>query len=479
MKFIARTVVLLLIVNTLLIYMHYKQAGDVIAKDANKPTYQQEIEVMNRLDALYVRHHFSGLSPGRHEIIWPEASIERACYAAEVTSCGRLDDSLTAFVDGDNQKQSISYKIPKTAKMQQAVLFNEPFVMLQGATVSSTQFHLTDEIKSGGMWVNGLKQIGAKKMDLIDYTFFQDTGGIQDLYWQQNSLPILYEGEKLAVYGVTGNAEQFKGVDETLEAIKADHSTIVIDQTNIAVQSRRFIVSENADVDKVSDLFLSSAMFTRFSIPPQQRLVAEIMASILGDKAMGTQQSRKSYDKLIAVLTPEELERLKELASSKVGQDVSASILDDLVGEVTGFKTSYFKTAIAKETANHPFLFEDIREVQIDGKSYADIAVILKDGKTLYPAKAILSQMGYSIRTNEQSIYIESDARQFRFPKKELFYVSNERKFDVREIPFEVLAGDIYFEEIWFKRIFLLTIDKTVDTIDIVNLSTVLEEVAK
>lgn len=459
--------------------MHYKQAGDVIAKDANTSTYQQEIEVMNRSDALYVRHHFSGLSQGRHEIIWPEASTERSCYTAEVTSCGRLDDSLTAFVDGDNEKQSISYKIPKTAKMQQAVLFNEPFVMLRGATVASTRFHLTDETRRGGMWVNGLKQVGTKKMELIDYIFFQDAGGVQDLYWQQNSLPLVYEGKKLAVYGSTGNAEQFKGVDETLETIGADHSAIVIDQTNIAVQSQRFIVSENADVNNVSDLFLTSAMFARFSIPQQQRLVAEIMASILGDKAMGTKQSHQAYDKLVVALSPEELERLKELASSKVGQDVSASILDDMVGEVTGFKTSYFKTAIEKETANHPFLFEDTREVQIDGENYVDIAIVLKDDKTLYPAKSILSHAGYSIRTNEQSIYIESDSRQFRFPKKELFYVYNERKFDVRTMPFEVLAGEIYFEESWFKRIFLLTIDKTADTIDIVNLSTVLKEVAK
>ncbi len=459
--------------------MHYKQAGDVIAKDANTATYQQEIEVMNRSDALYVRHHFSGLSPGRHEIIWPAASIDRSCYAAEVAACGRLDDSLTAFVDGDNEKQSISYKIPKTAKMQQAVLFNEPFVILQGATVSFTQFHLTDEIKSGGMWVNGLKQMGSKKMDLIDYTFYQDAGGVQDLYWQQNSLPVVYEGKKLVVYGVTDNAEQFKGVDETLEMIKADHSAIVIDQTNVAVQSQRFIVSKNADVDKVSDLFLTTAMFSRFSILPQQRLVAEIMASVLGDEAIGTQQSRKAYDKLVEALTPEELESLKELASSNAGQDMSASVLDDMVGEVTGFKTSYFKTAIAKEAANHPFLLEDIREVQIDGKSYTDIGVVLKDGKTLYPVTAILSQMGYSITTNEQSIYIESDGRQFRFPKKELFYVYNDRKFDVITMPFEILGDEIYFDESWFKRIFLLTIDKTAETIDIVNLSTVLEEVAK
>ena len=73
-----------------------------------------------------------------------------------------------------------------------------------------------------------------------------------------------------------------------LEAIDANHSTIVIDDTNPAVQSQRFIVSENADVDKVSDLFLTSAMYARFSIPQKERLIAEMMASILGDTGNGT-----------------------------------------------------------------------------------------------------------------------------------------------------------------------------------------------
>ncbi len=38
---------------------------------------------------------------------------------------------------------------------------------------------------------------------------------------------------------------------------------------------------------------------------------------------------------------------------------MNATILDDLIKEVTGFKTSYFKTAIQKDTADHLFLFED------------------------------------------------------------------------------------------------------------------------
>ncbi|MEK5039671.1 hypothetical protein [Sporosarcina sp. FSL K6-3457] len=476
MKFIARTVVLLLIVNTLLVYMHYKQAGNVVAKESKITTYQQEIEVLNRSDALYVQHHFTNLSQGRHEIVWPEASTERACYPADETSCDRLDESLAAFVDGDNGNQSISYKILKEEPMKKTVLFNEPFAELHGASATSTLFHMTDETGNGGMWVNGLKQVGTKEMELIDYTLFRGSEEIQDLYWQQNRLPLVYAGKKLDVYGTTGNSDQFEPIDEALQAIDASHSTIVIDSTHPEVTSERFIVSANADVDHVSDLFLTSAMYARFSIPAKERMVAELTASILGDKVTGMKKSRQAYGKLIEVLTEEELRQLQELLGTRSGQEMTAAILDDLVGEVTGFRTSYFKTAMQDETMDKPFLFEDPREIQIDGTSQADIGIILKDGKTLYPAKTILSLAGYSVTTNEQSIYIESESRQFRFPKKELFYVYNERKFDVTMMPFEEFAGEIYFEENWFKRLFLLNIEKTADTINIVNLSALVEE---
>ena len=41
-------------------------------------------------------------------------ALDRSCYPADATSCDRLDDNLTAFLEGDNEHQSISYKIPKT-----------------------------------------------------------------------------------------------------------------------------------------------------------------------------------------------------------------------------------------------------------------------------------------------------------------------------------------------------------------------------
>lgn len=479
MKFVVRTVVLLLIVNVLLVYMHYKQAGDTFAKGTESLTYDQEIEVINRTDALYIRHHFSGLSSGRHEIVWPEASVDRSCYLADATSCDRLDEEAFAFLDGENGRQSISYKIPKKGSMKQTALFKEPFVVLHGYSAESTLFHMTDETGIGGLWVNGLEQVGTKKMELVDYTLFRGWGEVYDLYWQRNELPLFYTGDKLSVFGVSGNIDGLEEVDQALQAVEANHSTVVIDKKNPTVESTRFIVSGNADVGKVTHSFLITSMNTRFSIPPKERMIAEVMASILGEKATGSDKSRIAYRKLTEAITAEELVRLKELINGKVGQEMDAAVLDELVGEATGFKTSYFTKNVHRETANYPFIIEDPRKIRFGGTEQPDIGVILKDGKVLYPAKKLLSLAGYTVKSNEQSIYIESDTRQFRFPKKELFYVYNERKYNVGEMPFEVLDGDFYFEESWLQRLFLLTIEKKADTIDIESISSQLREVTE
>ncbi|KAA0966622.1 hypothetical protein FQ087_10470 [Sporosarcina sp. ANT_H38] len=479
MKFIVRTMVLLLIVNSLLIYMHYYQAEGANGHELDIATFTQEIEVVNRPEGLHIRQHFSGLSNVRHEIVWPKDSINRSCYLVDATSCNRLDENSIAFLEGENDRQSISYVIPKEGLMKQTALYREPFAGLHGSSASYTLFHMTDETGIGGLWVNGLKRVGAKKMTNINYALFRGEGEVKDLYWQRTNLPVLYAGDRLSVYGAGSNTAGLEEVDSALKAIDANHSTIVVDATNPSVNATRFIVSKNADVDKVSDRFLRGSMYARFTIPEKERMTAELVASILGGKPIGMEKSRKAYKMLTESITVEELKQFKKMLNDSSGQEVNASVLDSLAGEVTGFKTSYFTKNIYDATAFHPFLIEDPRETKFEGASTTGVQLILKDGKTLYPAKKILNLAGYTIKSNDRSIYIENGTRKFRFPKKELFYVYNEKKYDVVTMPFEILEGDLYFEESWFKRLFLLSIEKTANTIDIVRMSALIEEVDK
>lgn len=455
--------------------MHYKQAEEAFAKEDIPLTYTQEIEVVNRPDALYIRHHFHHLSEGRQEIVWPATSVNRSCFPADVASCERLEENVIAFLEGENRSQSISYEVPKERPMQSNALIHEPFVKLHGMKAEFTSVHITDETELGGMWLNGLQRIGHKKMNTIDYTFYRGSGEVTNLYWQKHELPIVYQGEKLSVFGEGIEVDRLEEIDDALQKLDADHSTIVIDHENPAIDTSRFIVSGLTDVDQVSDLIFINHTHSRFSISGNAG-TAEVIASILSGKPVGTERARYIYQTYLEVLSESETNELRELLKAREGQAVDATILDELVREVTGYKITYFSRSMQDDSHRYPFLFEEPREIALEGEVLPEVRVILIDGKTFYPAKKLLSAVGYEVTSNERSIYIENELRQFRFPKKELFYVYNERKFNVVTMPFEIIDEEFYFEESWFKRLFLLSIDKSGETIRIVPISRLLEE---
>ena len=128
-------------------------------------------------------------------------------------------------------------------------------------------------------------------------------------------------------------------------------------------------------------------MYDRFSITGKATDDGRSDSFDSSGKAMGTDQSRRIYPSSWKAITSEELGKLQELLKDKQGHVMDEAVLDELIGEVTGFKTSYFKRNMKDKSGEHPFLFEDPREVVLDGTVHPDIRVILKDGKTFYPAK--------------------------------------------------------------------------------------------
>lgn len=451
--------------------MHYNDEGN--ATSDVQPTYSQEIEVMNRPDGLYIRHHFTGLSDVRYEIAWPKISTKRSCYLNDGIECSRLNDNITAFVEGESDKQSITYVIPKDKAMAHSALFENVFAKLDQSVVDSTLLHVTDEMGVGGSWVTGLEHIGMKKMDLVDYSLYMGNGILTDLYWYEKELPVLYSGENLSVLGPNAalNLADFKEADAALNSIDALHSTIVIADNTNRVNSGRFIVSELGETKDIADVFLVNSMHAQFSLSKEEPLMAEIIASLLSHKAVGSEKSRKIVEVLNHELTSSELEEVVEMLHNQNGQTIDASFLDDVIGDVTGFKTTFISKNNDAEIDFYPFLLEDPREVMIADKAISGASPIIKEGKPLYPATKIMQELGYKISSTNQSLYIENTLRNFRFPLNELFYVYNERRYNLNSMPFERIGDEFYFEEAIFIRIFLVEVNKTAEIIEVVPIA--------
>ena len=278
--------------------------------------------------------------------------------------------------------------------------------------------------------------------------------------------PCYFQGT-LSVYGQVDNDIEngFEEADAALQSINALHSTVIMDSSLPPLESARIVVSNMVDVEKVADRLIVNSLNTHYSIPADEQMTAEFLASLLSGKAVGTEKSHTVFEVFKQNVTVDELQKI--IQSLENEQKITATFLDRLTGEVTGFATSYFKRNVSNEDLFYPFLLEDQRDVLLAGKNI-DIRLVLNDGKTLYPAEEILGKMGYTVTSNAQSLYIENDVRKFRFSFIEPFYVYNERKYDLVSSPFERIEGEFYFEENWFIRLFLVGIEKTADTINIV-----------
>lgn len=467
MRIILRIVGLLVILNSVLLYMHYSQLADASGTPEKEARYIQEIEVINRADALYIRHHFHTLDKDRHEIILPAESRNRACYLETESSCSRINENVTAILEGEQRRQSISYEIPKTDPMENRKLFKKPFAALRNAKPDSTIIHITDESGIGGMWVSGLEWVGSKKMDRIDYSMFKGNGGVHDLYWQRRALPQAYRGERLSIFGDSIDAEVADHLNDALLNMDSRHIAILLDPSGKPLQTSRFLITQQKAAE-LTDAVLDRGTRSLYAISEKDNLVAGLIASITADTPSGTDRSKAAFTTLKDSLTADQFEMLKTELADRQGEHFDASKLDTLIGEVCGWKTSF----VQKNEQNvYPFLLEDPRTITMNGEVQEDIQVVFYDKRALYPANKFLTRIGYSVDANVSSIYIERDTEKFRFSLRDPFYVLNEKRYEIREKPFVFIGDEYYFEEDALRRLFHLSIQKNEEAIIVKSLT--------
>lgn len=467
LKIIIRTIVLLVIVNIALLYIHYSQLADASGKTVKESRYVQEIEVINRAEALIVKHHFRELNSNRHEIVLPVGSTNLTCFLENETSCKRINENVTAFLEGEQSEQSISYEIPKDGPMDTRKLFKEPFASLKNETPIATTLHITDETGIGGMWLSGLQLVGNKKMELIDYSLFKGQGQITDLYWQKNAVPIAYKGKYLSVYGDRVDEKLVDELDSDFSDLKVHHLDIVLDKSGDTLKSDRFILS-NEPVSALTNEVLEKGVRSQFRIPEVESFSANLLASILLEAPTGTTKTKEAYVSLRSVLSEKQFTTLKTQVNENRGNTIDAAAIDKMISQISGMSTSFVQKNIE---GNYPFLFEDSRVVELGGKVQEDLRVIVKDKQTFYPIEQLLTSFGYKVSANDKSLYIESASEKYRFSLRDPFYVLNEKKYTLREAPYELFGEDYYFDEDALRRLFHLSIQKSENTITINSLT--------
>ena len=340
LKTILRIVGLLVILNSALIYMHYSKLADARESTEKESWYNQEIEVINRTDALFIRHHFHNLDGDRYEIVLPAESRNRACFLETDSSCIRINENVSAILEGEQSRQSITYEIPKTETFGKSKLFREPFASLRNARPSSTILHVTDESGVGGMWISGLDLVGSKSMEMVDYSMYKGNGRVSDLYWQRKVSPQVYRGDRLSIYGDPIDLDVAEQLNSSLLELNARHMDIVIDSESKPLETSRIVITTNSALG-LSDLVLDRGVRSLYAISEKDKLVSGLIASIFMDTPSGASKPKGLYETLVNSMTTDQFETLKKLLADKQGEHLDAAAIDKLIGEVFGLKTSF------------------------------------------------------------------------------------------------------------------------------------------
>ena len=447
--------VILIVTNCVLLLFQY----DVFSSSVDEQSYQyeQEIELTFQKEKLIVEQHFYGLPQEEMVIHWPALSTSRSCHLEATDSCERLDEDLSSFKEGKSTQQSISYEISLDETWKSQNLVKDFTAKLKNGEVTYTTLHITDEGKRGGMWVTGLPALGNTSLELIDYTLAFGEGDVSEIYWQKEQLPVVYQNDAFTIYSQEKLAEGFtKMLDEIVFTNQAHISVLMGVQGKMDASSILFL--ENQDIATMQRELIVKNIALQYNISSDNLLLAEVVSSSLVGQPLGSAKSVWMVNELSSYFTKEQLNAWST-GLTKL-KDVDGEKLDRHLSKVLNLQTSFF-TANLQTKDNFPLLFEDARKVLVNEEQSDELHVLFKDGKILYKAYPLLEALGYSYRdTPDKGLYVENETRAFRFPVEEPFYVYNKKRFDAFSAPFEKIGAELYIEEAWMIRLFLLDIEK-------------------
>ena len=450
-----------------MLFMQYQVYSEQETPTNKEFSYSQEIEITYREGSLDIRHHFKNLPNDSVEIVWPESAVDRNCFLEMEYSCTRLNDNKTEFESGENRSQSISYIIPLEDGLTSEKLMNNIYASLKSGSVKYSTVHISTDSSVRGQWVTGLPQIGQQSLALVNYSMFRGTGQVRDLYWQESGLALQKKTDTLSIYANTNISVELGQTVDKLNEFGDEHIAI-IQPNNIGLQKGyRMVFLPELTTATLQKEVLMAQVELLYTFVDSPVWLKNVIAMNLSGETFGTPRALAVVDTLMNEMTEEQQADWSSRIEGLKGKKVSPAILDEELSAVFGNHTEYLSMNVdAEET--YPFMFNDQRDVYVNGVLTEEIDVILHEGKVLYTADALLHDIGYTTSVGSNGYYVNGETRVFRFPNAEHdFYVFNQRRYNTNTSPLSIIASTYYIEETWLQRLFLVDLQKDEQSIRI------------
>lgn len=475
MKFATIMFSILLFINGILLAFQFHVFSTNSNEEEKAFSYAQDIEVTHRGNSFFVKQTFTGLPEGEITIVWPETSKNKSCEKnddgqKDKKSCSRLTKHLNSFKEGSDTKQTITYTIPLSKKgIQSGTLFEDIFVTLRKGITGSTTLQIVDEKRKGGHWFTGLPKIGERSLTLVDYSYFQGNGGVYELYWTNDRLKKSFEAKEVSIYAKNSSRVNLKKTMSSMKMLTSSHIDVI--EAKQPKNGSRIVFTNSMNEKVLQKKLIVSQMREQYNFSMNAGNLPLIIASFATNTLLGNQKTQKMVQLLNDTFNSTQRTQWQEGLEALKGKNVDAGILDQLLSKTLNNKTSYFKMNEASGNKVAPLLFEETRELYLNGDKLTGVKIILKDGEVLYAANSILNRLGFKTRVGKNGYYVENSLRKLRFPDKKYdFYVDNDVRMDLaRSHPIVEVSDTYYIEESWLIRLFGLTLSSSDERIDLKN----------
>lgn len=456
--------VLLLLVNVGLVFFQYYGFSESSSDEPTPFSYNQEIEVTYDNATITVRHTFTELPNQAVSIQWPANASNIAC---EDGSCNRLAGDSAGFQAGDTTQQIITYNIPVKGGLQSQTLLQHVFVQLDVGTANTSTVHITTSNGQKGQWITGLPLSSTNTLEGLTYSVFSGSGNVYDLYWQAGDIAVKAATKQFSIYSAYNVTGKFLEELDKMNIEFNQHVAIIQAKKQEVHEHSRFIFMPQLNLAEVKKQIVATQIAAQYVLEDDapawlhQLLIAEI-----GDMPMTEPRAQQMKDELTAQLSDSQYEALRNELTELKGEVVTTALLDEKLSAIIGAKTTFFSTNAAAD-APYPLLEEEERGIYVNEVRIDELKAVQYKGLTYYTAEPFLEQFGYKGGEGANGYYVTGNGESYRFPVEQLFYVFNERRYDVKTRPVDKIGGQYYIEEAWLVRLFNVDLRKKDRVIEI------------
>lgn len=418
------------------------ESSEAITQEITVETHLKELKITQKLYGLKARKEY------RLDI--PDTLYKWNCKSGTGKACDSADESTYTFFSADD-RMIFEYTVPINEK-KKAFLLTDWFVKVHGIKAEGLSISISDSFKREGSWAAGIMLKAQKKLDHIDYYYFEGYGNVPSLYWQKEPLlKTALNNADAYTADIRAASLDFKKLNDIgnfpfMSIILTHRYPEYTDETIL-------IASPHIKVDQLEKKLIALQFYRKFSDDSPDWIIDAFTAGLL-DLKPGSTKGSIALKELQGELTEHEL---KEFLITVFQVDsLNAEKLDKLLGNAKGLHTQFFTMNIKNEAPLVPLYFQEEKKLLVSGAEKASINLVYRDGKIFLPFTAAMQALGYEVKilSGEETMLVSKGNNSYRFYLNKNVFIYNEEDYGLLMNPLTRQNGTVWMEIQWFKALF-------------------------